>query len=327
MKTAGVSTFQGSVMASKCRVVLFGECMIELRGQMFGTMQQNFGGDTLNTAVYLARLGADSGIDVAFATELGTDAYSDAMLAAWEKERIDTRLVVREAGRMPGLYTIQVDAAGERTFYYWRDSSAAKHYFDGASSPLEAQLDTVDALYYSGISLAVLSPEARERLFGCVKRLRARGGRVIFDNNYRARLWPEGSEEACTWYKRAYEGADLALITLDDHQALCAIEDRDAAIRDACALPPPEVVLKCGGEPTLLRVAGQEPVSVPVFRVGKVVDTTGAGDSFAGAYLAARLQGLSPEVSARSGNKLASIVIQHAGAIIPAEAMPVFVFL
>ena len=103
-------------MEQQCRIALLGECMIELRGQMFGAMQQNFGGDTLNTAVYLARLGRDSGIDVAFATELGTDAYSDAMIAAWEKERIDTGLVSREAGRMPGLYTIQVDENGERTF-------------------------------------------------------------------------------------------------------------------------------------------------------------------------------------------------------------------
>ena len=316
-------------MEQQCRIALLGECMIELRGQMFGAMQQNFGGDTLNTAVYLARLGRDSGIDVAFATELGTDAYSDAMIAAWEKERIDTGLVSREAGRMPGLYTIQVDENGERTFYYWRDSSAAKHYFDGASSPLEDRIDALDgldALYYSGISLAVLSPESRERLLACADRLRARGGRVIFDNNYRARLWPGGPAEAREWYRRAFASCDMALITLDDHQALLEIADADAAISDAYALAAREVIVKRGGEPTLIRIAGQPPLAVPTFKVGKVVDTTGAGDSFAGGYLAARLQGLTPEASAKCGNKLASIVIQHAGAIIPAEAMPVFVF-
>lgn len=314
-------------MEQKCRIALLGECMIELRGQMFGAMQQNFGGDTLNTAVYLARLGRDSGIDVAFATELGTDAYSDAMLAAWEKERIDTSLVRREAGRMPGLYTIQVDERGERTFYYWRDSSAAKHYFDGPSSPLEDRIADLDALYYSGISLAVLSPESRERLLDCAERLRARGGQVIFDNNYRARLWPGGHAEARLWYARAFAACDLALITLDDHQALFEIADSDEAIGNAYALAVAEVVVKCGAEPTLIRIAGQPPLSVPTFKVSSVVDTTGAGDSFAGGYLAARLQELPPEASAKCGNKLASIVIQHAGAIIPVEAMPVFVFI
>ena len=92
-------------MTHKPRIALLGECMIELRGEMFGTMHQNFGGDTLNTAVYLARLTADTGIEVLYATQLGTDAYSDAMVAAWQREGIDTRLVRREPGRMPGLYT------------------------------------------------------------------------------------------------------------------------------------------------------------------------------------------------------------------------------
>ena len=313
-------------MERKIRVALLGECMIELRGQLFGTMQQYFGGDTLNTAVYLARLSADSAIEVSYATELGTDAYSEAMLRAWAQERIDTRLVIREAGRMPGLYTIQVDADGERTFYYWRDSSAARHYFDGPSSPLEDNLDSLDALYFSGISLAVLSRQGRERLFACVNRLRANGGQVLFDNNFRSRLWPAGLEDACSWYDRAFAACDLAMITLDDHRALYELPDDDSAIRHACALPPGEVVIKRGAAPTLVRIPGKELISVPAFAVDKVVDTTGAGDSFASGYLAARLQGQSPAVSARSGNKIASIVIQHSGAIIPREAMPVFFF-
>ena len=313
-------------MSQKVRIALLGECMIELRGQLFGTMQQYFGGDTLNTAVYLARLGADGGIEVAYATELGTDAFSDAMLRAWEQDRIDTGLVIREAGRMPGLYTIQVNEDGERTFYYWRDSSAARHYFDGPSSPLEDRLDSLDALYFSGISLAVLSRHGRERLFKCVDRLRANGGRVLFDNNFRARLWPEGLADARSWYDRAFAACDLAMITLDDNQALYEFPDEETAIRHACSLPPGEVVIKRGANATLVRISGQDLISVPVFPVVKVVDTTGAGDSFAGGYLAARLQGQSPEVSARSGNKIASIVIQHSGAIIPREAMPVFFF-
>lgn len=313
-------------MNRKQRIALLGECMIELRGEMFGTMQQNFGGDTLNTAVYLARLAADTGIDVLYATQLGTDAYSDAMVAAWQREGIDTRLVRREPGRMPGLYTIQVDERGERVFYYWRDSSAAKEYFHGESSPLEEAIDGLDALYYSGISLAVLPEAGRERLLRCAARLRGRGGLVCFDNNYRARLWGEGPAGARRWYDRAFGCCDLALITLEDHQALYATADGAAAVRHAFELPVAEVVIKRGAESTRLRVSGATEIDVPTYPVAKVVDTTGAGDSFAGGYLAARLQGMSPEVAARAGNKLASIVVQHPGAIIPREATPQFFF-
>ncbi|GAB2883619.1 sugar kinase [Uliginosibacterium flavum] len=299
--------------------------MIELRGEMFGTMQQTFGGDTLNTAVYLARLGADTGIQVSYATQLGTDAFSAMMVDAWEKEGIDTCMVRRVEGKMPGLYTIQVDETGERTFYYWRDMSAAKDFFLGQQDSLLGQhIDELDVLYYSGISLAVLPDAGRETLFGLIDRLRARGGKVYFDNNYRPRVW-RGDPNTKAWYDRAFANADLTLITLEDNAALYGL-DEESALAHAYSLPCDEVVVKRGVDPTLIRVRGQEVVMVPTFRVEKVVDTTGAGDSFAGGYLAARLAGQPPEVAGRYGNKLASIVVQYPGAIIPLAAMPVFFF-
>lgn len=311
-------------MDKTSRIALFGECMIELRGELFGTMQQNFGGDTLNTAVYLARLTAEAGVHVAYATQLGTDAYSDAMVSAWAEEGIDTTMVRRDEGKMPGLYTIQVDDKGERTFFYWRDMSAAKDFFVGDSSLLEDRLGDIDVFYYSGISLAVQPQTGRERLLSFVEKLRARGGKVCFDNNYRPRLW-RGSPHTVQWYDRAYANADIAFITLEDNAHLYEVSE-ETALTQALALAPSEVVIKRGSDPSLVRVKGETTIEVPTFKVQKVVDTTGAGDSFAAGYLAARLQGQKPEVAVRSGNKIASIVVQHPGAIIPKEAMPVFFF-
>lgn len=311
-------------MEKKCRIALFGECMIELRGQMFGTMQQTFGGDTLNTAVYLSRLTAGSNISVAYSTQLGTDAFSEAMVKAWQAEGIDTSMVRRVEDKMPGLYTIQVDDKGERTFFYWRDMSAAKDFFLHQDSILEDHIPELDVLYFSGISLAMLPESGREMLFSIVEKLRKRGGKVFYDNNYRRRVW-RGDPKTATWYDRAFANCDLALITLEDNAALYGL-DEEAALAHALALPCEEVVIKRGADPTLVRVRGEKTIEVPTFHVSKVVDTTGAGDSFAGGYLAARLSGQTPEVAARYGNKLASIVVQHSGAIIPKEAMPVFFF-
>ena len=109
---------------------------------------------------------------------------------------------------------------------------------------MQDALDTLDALYFSGISLAVLSRHGRERLFKCAERLRAAGKQVIFDNNFRARLWTAGLEDARAWYERAFSCCDLAMITLDDNQALYELPDEASAIRHACALPPGEVVLR-----------------------------------------------------------------------------------
>ncbi len=97
------------------RIALIGECMIELQQRADGTLQQSFGGDTLNTAVYLSReLG--KGAEVDYVTALGDDSFSDAMCQSWASEGIGLEMVQRLPGRLPGLYCIQTDAAGERRF-------------------------------------------------------------------------------------------------------------------------------------------------------------------------------------------------------------------
>ena len=308
-------------MTSRRRIALFGECMIELRGQVFGAMQQGFGGDTLNTAIYLVRLSRDRDIQVSYATALGIDVFSDHMLAAWQAEGIDTSLVRLLSNHLPGLYAIQVDPSGERHFFYWRDTSTARDYFDAPNTPLEEVIDELSALYLSGISLAILPPEGRERLLATMARVRTHGGLVAFDNNFRPRLWPNLSE-ARTLYDRAYALSDLVLITLDDEMALRGETSADRALTDVLALGAQEVVVKRGVQPTLVRVAGTPPVAVPVEPVPRVVDTTAAGDSFAGAYLSMRLTGIPPATAARAANRMAGVVIQHPGAIIPAEVMP-----
>ena len=302
------------------RVVSFGECMLELQGEAFGAMQQTFGGDTLNTAVYLARCGRRHRLEVSYATGLGDDGLSAGMMQRWAAEGIDLSFVRRIAGRMPGLYLIEVDATGERRFSYWREQSAARAYFDtkpDGGTPLEARADEIDALYFSGISLAILPPAARERLWTVAERLRARGATVVFDNNYRPRLWPDVAT-ARDAFDRSLALASVALLTLDDEVALRGEDGRLAGALDSAC---PEVVVKRGSAPTVVRVAGQPPTDVPTEAVPRVVDTTAAGDSFAGAYLAARLAGASAIDAARAGNRLAARVVQHRGALIAPTAM------
>jgi 2-dehydro-3-deoxygluconokinase len=329
------------------RVAVIGECMLELKGEAFGAMTLGYGGDTFNTAVYLSRCGAAAGVEVAYATALGEDGLSAGLLDRWREQGIDTRLVRRLPGRMPGLYMIEVDGRGERSFHYWRDTAAAKAYFDVEPTPLEAYADDFDALYLSGITLAILPPAGRERLYALMGSMRERGAHVVFDNNYRPRLWADRNA-ARVEFERAFSLATIALVTADDHQALMDLPDLDTAIAHAKALSAPEVLIKRGASSTLVRAgdaewrpaeaAGPHPrplpqagegvrerrgawLEAPTQRVERVVDTTAAGDSFAGGYLARRLSGHDAVSAATHGNRVAARVIGYPGAIIPAEAM------
>ena len=106
-------------------IVFFGECMLE--NQSNGHI--SFGGDTLNTALYLARTSKIEQIAVHYATAIGTDLYSDKLLQCWKNEGINTQYVSQLKDKSVGSYSIQTDAQGERTFVYDRLNSAAKFYF------------------------------------------------------------------------------------------------------------------------------------------------------------------------------------------------------
>lgn len=293
--------------------------MLELNGTAFGAMQQSYGGDTFNTAVYLARCGGGA-IKPWYATALGDDALSLELKRRWAQEGLTLDLVRHIPGRMPGMYQIQVDARGERQFSFWRDNSAAKAYFEVAETPLEARSDEWDAFYFSGISLAILPPEGRNRLLAFAQALRARGATVVFDNNYRPSLWPDIAV-ARDCFCRAFAVADTVLITADDHQALFGLASLELAVAAAQALDVPELVIKRGAASTMVRPSNSPWLSVSTQAVVNVVDTTAAGDSFAAGYLSRRLRGETPEVAARFGNRLAARVIAHRGAIIPLDAM------
>ncbi len=301
------------------QIAFFGECMLELNGRALGAMQQSYGGDTFNTAVYLARC-AGPAVAVHYATALGDDAISATLLQRWQQDGLQLDLVRQLPGRLPGLYQISLNAQGERSFSFWREGSAAKSYFKTPVTPLEARAAEWDVLYFSGISLAILSDASRQRLLALAEQLRRRGARVVFDNNYRPALWPSlaSAQEA---FRRAFTVADTLLITADDHQALFGLPSLPAAVADAQRLPARELLIKRGAAPTLVRLPSGSWLEVPTEPVAQVVDTTAAGDSFAAGYLACRLLGAAADAATGFGNRLAARVIQYRGAIIEAQAM------
>ena len=302
---------------------LIGECMIELQEVEPGKTQQTFGGDTLNAAIYMARLGQVFPVHVEYVTALGRDSFSDKMVAFWEREGVGSRLVQRQEGEMPGLYYIQLDEDGERHFSYWRDQAAAKKCFEyEGSGEILKKLADYDAIYLSGISIAILTPLSRQRLFTRLAELAASGTKILFDYNYRPHLWPSHKES-----KRAYEAilawCDTVFVGLDELEAIHGVSSQKAGHAFLAEQGVRESVIRSGAEPCSIQ-AGEEHVEVAADVVAKVVDTTAAGDSFSAAYMLARGAGRSVMDAARIAHRMAAYVIGHKGAIAPLAAMPAF---
>lgn len=288
------------------RAVFCGEAMLELSTEGDG-WRLGYGGDTLNTAIHLAR----KGIATAYLTALGQDPLSAGLCDQWQAEGLDCSLVLRHPQRTTGLYAITTDQAGERSFTYWRDSSAAREMFDlGMAGAASQAAERAELFGFSLISLAILPRKGRKDLLALAQAVRANGGRVAFDGNYRPRLWASPTE-AQEWRDAAIALADIGLPTLEDETVLSREPDAAAVAAHWASLGCTEVVVKLGQAGCLL----PDGTLLPPPAILNPVDTSGAGDAFNAGYLAARLSGGDMTAAARAGHDLAGWCVMRRGAI------------
>ena len=299
------------------KVACIGECMLELSGGDATAMTLSYGGDTLNTAVYLARLG----VEVDYVTALGDDPYSDGMVEQWRAEGVGTDLVLRATGRLPGLYAIRTDDQGERQFFYWRDQAPARDLFDlPGTAVIVERLVAYDWIYLTGVSLSLYNDRQRARLFDLLDAVRGGGGKVMFDSNYRPRGWA-APEEARDTMTALLTRTDMAAPTLDDDRHVFGDANAEACADRLHEMGVGETVVKLDAAGCLVSTGGRREI-VPTEPQTRPVDTTGAGDSFNAGYLAARIGGADCVEAARRAHRLAGEVIMHQGAVMPRAAMP-----
>jgi 2-dehydro-3-deoxygluconokinase len=298
------------------QTLCIGECMVELARGADSRFGLALGGDSFNTAVYLARAGVPTG----YLTALGDDPYSQAIVDLAAAENVDTQAIERLPGRVPGLYLIETDPQGERTFYYWRDTSPARDVFSGTISPLASDaLAAAGLVCFSGITLWLYSRDGLDPFFRLIGEARQKGALIAFDSNYRKRLWGSAPEPARAAFASAIGLADIVLPSLDDERLLWGDASAETVLSRHSDAGVKECVVKDadGGAYILENGAVRH---VPVPEKVKPVDTTAAGDSFNAAYLAARAKGRSPAEAVLFGHRLAAIVVSHRGAIVPKDA-------
>lgn len=294
-------------------IACIGEVMIELVMQDETRADLNIAGDTYNTAVYLARLLERSETAVSYVTALGTDRFSDRILRHMQSAGLSADCVERRPDRTVGLYAIDTDDAGERSFTYWRSASAARTLFD---APAQIGLDVLlqfDLVYLSGITLAILPDETRSKLLSALENFRARGGRVAYDSNHRPRLW-ESAEVARIVNDRMWAHCDIALPSIDDEQCIFDEASETDTLERLRSYGIECGAVKRGQRGPVPITHTETQLSFPP--AAKVVDTTAAGDSFNAGFLAEIAGGASQSDAMQMGHSIASRVVQKRGAIV-----------
>ena len=303
-------------LSSVKRIACLGEVMIEMIDDGEDRARLNVAGDTYNSAVYLKRLMERRDVSVSYITALGSDRFSAKIVATLETNGIQADQIEVRPGHAPGLYMVNTTPDGERSFSYWRSDSAARTLFQ---KPCTVGLDVLngfDLLLLSGISIAVLRPDVRDSLIAALAVFRAKGGIVVYDSNYRPKLW-ENVETARATNMAIWSQTDIALPSVDDEMELFDESTEQQVLDRLASVGATFGALKRGAlGPKALGNADNDQTYLPV---EKVVDTTAAGDSFNAGFLAGLIDGQSMASALMQGHNLSSKVIQRQGAIIALE--------
>jgi 2-dehydro-3-deoxygluconokinase len=297
-------------MPASPEILCMGEPMLELNQQPAGAdgrvlYLEGHGGDTSNAAIAAAR----SGARVGYLTAIGTDRPGDGLMALWRREGVDTTHVRRQADAPTGMYVVTHGDSGH-DFTFYRAGSAASRY--RPEDVPEAAIRAARLLHVSGISQAI-SDSACDAVFHAIGLAKAAGTRVSYDTNLRLRLWP--AARAAAVIHAAIAQADVALPSLEDAKALTGLETPDAIADAYLRLGCPLVLLKLGAEGVLVATPDRRD-RLPGLRVA-AVDATGAGDTFAGAFLARFVAGAAPLEAARYANAAAALSTTGYGAVAP----------
>lgn len=289
-----------------------GECMVEMAPADGGLYAMGFAGDTYNTAYYTRRLLGDDWA-VRYGTCVGEDATSEAMVGFMAGHGIDTGSIRRVPDRTVGLYMIALKD-GERSFSYWRGQSAAKTLADDTAW-LDAQCDAADVVMFSGITLAILAPEARRRFCDAMARARAAGKTVAFDTNMRPRLW-NGPDDMREGLMMGASVADIVLPSFDEETALYGDASSADTIDRYRTAGARMVTVKNGTDTLTVWTSEGGTQTFQPEPARKVVDTTAAGDSFDAGLLAGLLTGQPLENAVHQAMAVSAQVVQARGALV-----------
>ncbi len=288
---------------------ILGEAMGELFTHGDNNVELGIGGDTFNAAVYMAQMSQT--VIPTFFSAIGDDPFSQLLIVLCRQYGIKVDSIEKDDIRNIGLYSIINDDTGERKFHYWRSESAAKSYLNALpKSDYANEWLSCDAVFFSGITLAIMSADARSDLLELVSRWQ--NGRVYFDDNYRPQLWDKEDIQAC--YDTACNAADVLLLSVEDQLQIQQVDSKSQLIEIFACYRDKTIILRDGGNPiTYIRNGLVTHIEITAVQS---VDTTAAGDSFSGTFISLYESGVDLETAIRIAANVSAQVVQQPGAIV-----------
>lgn len=252
-----------------------------IEAELTSAVRVGIGGAEANVAVHLA----EQGIDVGWASRLGSDPFGELIRTELLLNRVDLSRVEIDPSASTGVYVKTRDPHLHSTVKYFRAGSAASKL--APSDVRNLRLQEFDLIHVSGI-VPALSQSASDFIDALIDECQRLRVRVSFDVNFRPALWP--AVRAAERLKQLAQRADLVFVGRDEAEALWGTTTADQAID---LLDRPFIVVVKDGDIEAVE-ADRRGIDECITRVPtpavKVVELVGAGDAFAGGYLAGLLQ-------------------------------------
>ncbi|MCX6441315.1 MAG: carbohydrate kinase family protein [Actinobacteria bacterium] len=281
-------------------VLCIGDVMLDVIARINVSPQKiNFGSDTAsristssggaagNVAAWLTRTDARSTI----VSHVGDDPAGAAIVAEFDALGVSHGDLVIP-GETSGVVVVLVDSSGERTMFPDK----------GANSRLTVtdlpDLGTFQAVYISGYAL--LNPLARDGVLAMIEKIKAEGLPIYFDPASVGAMKDVADKELHNWFSMM----DVLLLNEEESIYLTGSVDIERALNYLLDFSQ-VVVIKRGSAGAIAKARGFDSISLPAF-AATVVDTTGAGDSFAAGFIASYSKNHDLTAALQAGGELAA---------------------
>lgn len=300
-------------MDAKVDIAIIGECLVELssNGTLADTSTLNkfFGGDTVTTAVAVARLGGN----VTYLTQVGNDGFSEFILSSLQKENIDTSLI-KSNDEQNGMYIVSRTPEKKELLYYKRKTAATKLSIDDISEDYIKQLKLI---YSTGV-VQSLSASSRELVRESFRIAKENDVLTAYDPNYTSCFM--NSTDTKEYFEEIVEFTDIIFLSLkNDAARLYEVDSIDKVVKYFWDKGVKIVVIKSHIDNGYYTGYRGEILFTEFYNSQKAIDTTASGDVFNGGFLYAITNGYAPSEATKFASVVSGLQTQNYGAI---QAIP-----